>query len=211
MAIDLAGKLDPRHAALIIVDVQNDFCHSEGTFGQRGFDMSAAQQAARQTQSAIDLAHQVGVPVIFIQTLHSHWTTDEAWEGRYGNLPGSEGMVNCREGTWGAEFYHVAPGPQDRVVVKHRYSAFLYTELELILRCKGVRTAVVCGVTTDNCVRATVLDAFMRGYHVVVLEDGTACTRPHLHELAIKDMSGKLAIIMPSARLTEFWGSASTR
>ena len=47
MAIDLAEKLDPRHTALIIVDVQNDFCHSDGTFGQRGFDMSAARPGER--------------------------------------------------------------------------------------------------------------------------------------------------------------------
>ena len=205
MTIDLAMKLNPRHTALIIVDVQNDFCHSDGVFGRRGGDMSTIQQAARRISPMVDLSHEVGVPTIFIRMINSDWTLDDATREQWRSLRPGGGPNVCWEGTWGTEFYHVAPSPVDRVVTKYRYSAFLYTELELVLRCKETKTLVVTGVMTNICVHATVRDGFIRGFHVVVPEDCCASSLPEDHQHTLKDMSGKLATIVSSATLREVW------
>ena len=79
----------------------------------------------------------------------------------------------CATGTWGAEYYRVQPTNDDCEVVKHRYSAFVGTTLEVILRSLARQTVVVTGVTTNVCVESTVRDAYMRDYRPLLVEDCT--------------------------------------
>src|SRR5437016_14652357 len=101
----LSKILSPEWAAVLVVDVQNDFCHANGAFGQLGFDMGVVQSSVRALGGFLKAARQTDVPVIFIATQHSQWTNSEAWLTR-GPRRGGE---ICAVGSWGAELYQLAP------------------------------------------------------------------------------------------------------
>ena len=74
--------------------------------------------------------------------------------------PDGKDLKTCREGTWGVEFYEgIAPLPQERIVIKHRYSSFINTDLNTILKAKGIESVLVTGVATNVCVETTARDA----------------------------------------------------
>ena len=77
----------------------------------------------------------------------------------------------CLPNSWGAQFYQVEPTTADCIVTKHRYSAFTGTDLNLILRSKGIETILVSGVVTNICVETTARDAFNLDYDVILVED----------------------------------------
>ena len=162
--------LSPDWAALLVVDVQNDFCHEGGAFGRLGHDLGPIQTSVRALASFIEEARRARVPVIFIKTHHGPSTNSQAWLTRTARRGGEL----CVPGSWGAEFYQVAPAPDEPVLVKHRYSAFFNTDLDTILRCKGIETLIFAGVGTNACVESTVRDAFCRDYKNIFLSDGTA-------------------------------------
>ena len=95
----------------------------------------------------------------------------------------------CVEGTWGCDFYgEVRPLPEDIVVVKHRFNAFIDTDLNLILRSMGVRTLIFTGIATHVCVESTVRHAFFYDYYNVVVRDCVATWDDELHRVALKNM-----------------------
>jgi len=93
----------------------------------------------------------------------------------------------------------------DPVVVKHRYNAFLNTDLDTILRANGIRTIVFTGVSTNCCVESTAREAFMRDYYVVVVDDATASYSRELHQAALKTLDALFGEITSIAALTEIW------
>jgi nicotinamidase-related amidase len=144
-------------SALVVVDYQNDFCHPDGAFGRAGHDLSAVQAVAEPIRRLRQEAHRCGVPVILVRVEHSEWTDDQAWIRRFEGLPDEarpKGAV-ATKGSWGADFYELDADDRDLVLVKHRYSAFAYTPLELVLRARSVTQVVICGVQTDVCVLGT--------------------------------------------------------
>lgn len=92
----------------------------------------------------------------------------------------------------------VAPQPGDFVVYKSRASAFHGTPLNAQLQLTGIRTLIVGGYTTSGCLRATVVDAYAAGYHVIVVEDGTGDRSPVSHAANLFDMHHKYATVVPS-------------
>jgi ureidoacrylate peracid hydrolase len=124
--------ISPQHAALLVVDVQNDFCHEGGLFGKLGMDLSCVQAAAKRIDALLPLARQSGVPVIFIVMEHDAATNSSAWLNRY-PTPRADA---CVSGTWGAGFYAVSPADGERVVTKNRYSPFVGTNIEYLLRAQ---------------------------------------------------------------------------
>src|SRR5690606_36592906 len=132
---------EPGKAALIVVDVQNDYCHPDGASARRGSDVSGVKPMVPRLQALIERAREHGVPVIFIQTFHEQATDSAAWTAR---SDGRSGEV-CRTGSWGAEFYEVSPKPGDIIVNKHRYSAFVNTRLDSVLRTLKAQTLIMTG------------------------------------------------------------------
>jgi ureidoacrylate peracid hydrolase len=151
----LSKILSREWAAVLVVDVQNDFCHERGAMGLLGFDMKPVQSSVDVLVGFLGEARQAGVPIIFIATQHGKWTNSQAWLTRG---PRSGGEI-CAMGSWGVEFYKLAPGPRKPVVVKHRYSGFLGTNLEVILRARERRSVLVTGVSTNVCVESTAREA----------------------------------------------------
>src|ERR1700749_4535582 len=95
----------PAKSAVIVVDVQNDFCRPDGALGKAGQPTAAAMAMIPNLQRLLSAARAAKVPVIFVKTIHEPATDSEAWTWRMG---GSVGTC-CRKDTWGAEFTEVAP------------------------------------------------------------------------------------------------------
>ena len=146
--VDVLGTLDrkiaPGNAALIVVDVQNDFCSDEGVFAKAGNDVSMVREMLPNLRRLIDGARAVGVQVIFVQAIYDPVYLPAPWYERNARL--NFEVPRCVSGTWGADFYGVAPQQGETVVRKHRYSAFVNTELDLILRSRQIRTVITTGV-----------------------------------------------------------------
>src|SRR3954466_10705534 len=148
----LAEKLDPMRAAVIVIDMQNDFCHPEGRAGRRGMDVSSSQAVAVRIKNLVQEARQAHVPVIFARF---SLTMQTIQKNAPQHMPAEDGSLLCEEGTWGAEFYEILPQPGEAIVTKHRYSAFIHTDLELILRNKGIESLILTGTRTNICVEST--------------------------------------------------------
>ena len=208
MARTLAEKVDPRQAALVVVDVQNDFCHPDGAAGKRGRDLSQIAGMAEHLTHLLEEARRVGLPIIFIRTEHGPWTDSESWLGR--NKTDAEQRVRtCEEGTWGCEFYGVAPQAGERVVVKHRYSAFHGTDLDLILRARGIRTVLICGVATNVCVETSAREAYMHDYEIVFLADCSAAYSPAEHDATLHNMAQHFGVVASEEEVCAAWAATA--
>ena len=162
--------------ALLVVDVQNDFADPSGSLSVRGGEAVVAR-ASREVKRAA----AAGAPVVYTQDWHPPSTPHFAKDG--GVWP-----VHCVAGTWGAELHPdlVVAGASVRKGSNGEdgYSGFTMrdpvsgedrpTELEVILRERGVTGVVICGLATDYCVRATALDALRLGFQTTVLAGGVA-------------------------------------
>jgi hypothetical protein len=146
----LQDIVSPESAALLVVDVQNDFCHQDGLFGQFGAEMRAVQAAAKRICEVLPHARNAGVPVIFVTMQHDPLTNSPAWNRRYA----SSRKDACIAGTWGAAFYEVQPLPGEPVVVKHRYSPFVGSNIQYLLRARRRNSLLVTGVATNICVES---------------------------------------------------------
>src|SRR5918912_2274559 len=199
----LEEKLEPSHTALVVVDVQNDFCHSDGAYVKRGNDVSLIQAMVPRLQKTIEAARQAGVPVIFLRIVQSADTNSEAWEALESDDEGPRLVV---EGTWGAEFFDpIRPLPGEREIVKRRHSGFNRTPLDLLLRSQGIKTVVLGGVASNVCVEATAREAADNDYYVVFLEDGSASAKQNLHDDAIYTIRTYLGWVASCQQVIDVW------
>ena len=158
MLLTLEEKVDPRWTALVVVDYQNDFVAEGGVFDRIGFEVQRFRDIEPDLSRLIPEIRRQGIPVIFIKCVYNaddnRYLSDvflsqarRTRSGVYHEHP------LCVEGTWGCDFYgEVRPLPEDIVVVKHRFNAFIDTDLNLILRSMGVRTLIFTGIATHVCV-----------------------------------------------------------
>ncbi|MBW4082368.1 cysteine hydrolase family protein [Paenibacillus sp. S150] len=196
-----ADLIMPDRTALIIVDVQNDYCHPEGALAAGGSDVSGVSEMMPRLHGLIAAARAQEVPVIYIQTFHEKATDSPAWASRSGR--GSMGV--CRRGSWGAEFYEVAPLPEEIVVNKHRYSAFIHTRLDSVLRSLQIETLIMTGVSTNVCVESTARDGFMLDYHIVLVGDACASYSQAAHEMTLENMKGYFGVVASAVEVEANW------
>jgi ureidoacrylate peracid hydrolase len=187
----LEKKLDPAHCALLVIDVLNDFCADDGAMAREGLDVVDAQQLAGRLPALIDAARAAGALVVFVRNVYStegNTYLSDVWleqaqrrrEGSYVERP------VCPPDSWGNDFYGgVGPLPGEPIVTKHRFDAFLNTDLDLVLRSNAVRSVVVTGVATNVCVETSARQAFVREYYVVLPSDGAAAYSAAEHEASL--------------------------
>jgi ureidoacrylate peracid hydrolase len=160
----LRKNLTPASAALIVIDVQNDFCAKGGYFDRTGADLSLVEPAVTRMLGLIDAARAAGVMVTFVRSHYDPVYLSEAQNARRRRVGWD--IPLCRQGTWGVEFYRVAPKPGETIIIKHRYDAFHQTDLELVLRTNAITSLILTGVATNVCVESTLRAAFMRDFEV---------------------------------------------
>jgi ureidoacrylate peracid hydrolase len=175
--------------ALLVVDMQNGFCHPEGSFTRIGMGLEGADEAVRNAALAVGQARRAGIPVVFTRHLYRPGRADEG-RALKGNSPALAGVDGLQAGTWDAEVVaELGWGADDLTVDKVRFDAFQWTSLEPLLRGLGVTELVVCGVVTNICVETTVRSAFMRDFPVILLADCCAAGTRRLHELSLEVLS----------------------
>lgn len=201
--LSLAERIDPAKTALIVVDVQNDFCHSDSPLAKSN-DMSLVQDMVPNLLQLVDAARSAGATIVWVKVLHFEWTTSPAGaEHRQRTRPNSQ--LICQEGTFGAEFYRVEPEPGEPIVVKHRYSAFVDTDLQLILRSKGISSVILTGVATNVCVESTARDAFMRDYYVTFASDSSATFTQEKHDATLRNMADHFGVVATTDEIMAAW------
>lgn len=202
--MNLLERVDPKSSLLLVVDVQNDFCHPKGSMSAAGQDLSMVGEMMPRLSELLGEARRVGTPVIFTQAIHSPWTDSEAWSTR---LHGVEVELprHCREGTWGTELYQIEALEDERLLVKRRFSAFYATDLDVMLRARGIKTLIMAGVATNVCVETTARDGFMRDYHIVFVSDCTAAYDRQEHHATLHNMSKYFGVVASSAEVIEAW------
>lgn len=199
----LKERCDPRLSCLLVVDVQNDFVSPKGSAAQRGDDVSSAVAIVPNLVRLIEEARRVSLTVVYVKTTHSEWTDTPSWIYRSSQ---KSGLNTCREGTWGAEFYEgISPLPSERVVIKHRYSAFINTDLNTVLKAKGIESVLVTGVATNVCVETTARDAYMYDYYVTMVEDCAAAYEPKLHENTLENIRRHFGLVASSQEIMKTW------
>jgi ureidoacrylate peracid hydrolase len=191
----------PAKTAVIVVDVQNDFCSPDGALGKAGQPTESALAMIPNLQRLLAAARAASAPVIFIQTIHENATDSEAWVGR---LAGHVASI-CRKNTWGAEFTEVAPLPTEPVVIKHRYSAFVNTRLDSILRTYKIENLIMTGVSTNVCVESTARQGYMLDYNIVFLSDCTAAYSQEEHDMALYNMKSHFGLVATADDVIAVW------
>ncbi|MCH8055513.1 MAG: cysteine hydrolase [Deltaproteobacteria bacterium] len=200
---NLQERCDPQWACLLVVDVQNDFVSPKGSCAQRGEDVSVAEAMVPILIRLIEKARRVALPIIYVKTTHSEWTDTPSWMYRKSQ---QKELNTCREGSWGAELYEgISPLPEERVVIKHRYSAFINTDLNTVLKAKGIQSVLVTGVATNVCVETTARDAYMYDYYVTMVEDCAAAYDAALHESTLENIRQHFGLVASSRDIIQTW------
>jgi ureidoacrylate peracid hydrolase len=202
----LAQKAAPGGAALVVIDVQNDFCAADGFFGQIGADIPTIQRAIPPLQRLIDGARAAGVLVVYVQAIYDPADLSPAMRER--NQRRKLEMARCLTGSWGADFYDVRPLPTEPVVIKHRYSAMIGTGLDALLKRHGIGSLLLTGVATDTCVESTGRDAYFMDYYVTLVADCCAAYSARDHAVALERFDRDYGAIVDSTELLASWSRA---
>ena len=203
LLLSLEQKVDPAHAALLVVDVQNDFCAEGGFFHRSGYDLANIQRAVPLLAGLLERARQAGVLTIFIQAIYDPEVLSGPMRER--NRRRNLELPRCLTGTWGADFYGVRPWPGEPVIIKHRYSAFAATDLEQVLRRRGIRSLLLTGVSTDTCVESTAREGYFRDFYVTLLADCCGALSEADHQGTLARAERDFATVVNSAEIIAAW------
>lgn len=203
LLLTLERKVAPAHTALVVVDVQNDFVAEGGFFDRTGADVASIQAAIPPLQRLIEHARRARVLVVFVRAIYDPEYLSEPMIER--NRRCHLEMPRCLTGTWGADFYKIEPAPDEAIVVKHRYSAFMGTSLDQFLRQRGIRSLLLTGVSTDVCVESTTRDAYFLDYYVTVVDDCCGAAREQYHRDALIRFERDYGGITTSAEVIAAW------
>ncbi|HZP72205.1 MAG TPA: isochorismatase family cysteine hydrolase [Gaiellaceae bacterium] len=156
--------------ALLVVDVFNDFEHDDGDQLLESFRARAGRM-----REVIEAARSHGVPVIYVNDEYGRWQSD------------APALVRAAlAGRGGDAIRPLEPAPDDRVLLKQRYSAFDHTALDLLLGSLEVRRVLLVGAATEGCIVQTAIDAREHGLQATIVMDACATTDPELEQTALR-------------------------
>ena len=176
--------LKAAETAVIVIDMQNAYASLGGYVDLAGFDISGAQSTIQNIKRTLSAAREAGIQIVYLQNgwdpdyveagtpLSPNWHKSNALKTMRRN-PNLQGQLLARGG-WDYEIIdELTPQPGDIRVHKTRYSAFFNSQLDSILRARGIRNLVFVGIATNVCVESTLRDGFHLEYFGIVLEDAT--------------------------------------
>lgn len=199
-------RLKPAHSAVLVIDMQNDFCAEAGYVEKVvGKDVSACRAVVPEVMALVEAARAQGVPVYWIK---ANYDPDRLPEGMRVKQQEKSSVVCCGTGSWGGEFYGVSAAPGEAVIEKSSYSAFAGTEVERQLRERGIRTIVFAGVQTNVCVESSLRDAVCKGFYAVLASDCVASHTPPLHEATLKNVQFLFGDVMDRQAIAAIWSAA---
>jgi ureidoacrylate peracid hydrolase len=201
-------KLQPNETAVIVLDMQNDFCDSEGAFKQvLGRDPSAIQEMAERLEAFLNEVREQGCKIIFSQMMNDAEESPDNLRERLTagvESDASEWPFGLKKGSWGYELYKLKPEKGDEVLEKKYFDFFSNPELKKHLEKSEIKNLVISGVYAEMCVLSTASRGFTEGYRIVVSKDLIATTpdKEKLKELVQELMAGYCAEVVESKEIT---------
>lgn len=183
--------------AVVVVDMQNSFCHPDGAVNRTGMPVYDWDNVLSETKQALARARELGLPVVYVYTTFrpDYLDASTTWRKRCTDAQANKALL---EGSWDAQIVpEIAPLPGDPMVVKHGFDGFLHTNLEATLRHLGVRNLLVLGVYANICVETTARTAFQLDFDVTVLSDCTGASSLENREMAFRSLSQMFAKVVP--------------
>jgi nicotinamidase-related amidase len=209
---EMTEILTPAHTALLVVDMQNDFVHPDGWFAREGRELTNIIQMVPNVTRLLPIARCAGVLPIFIEqvTLSNSASDPPAWL-YFKTRDGRRRTDYTIQGSWGQSTAdEVGKAPSDLCIEKRRPSAFHKTALNETLGSHSIESVAVCGVVTQGCVQATVLDASFHNYYTVVIEDCVQSFDQPLHDNALTFMRSRYDVVTLND-LQKLWAGGSGR
>lgn len=209
----LEELIDPTHAALFVVDVQNDFMKKKNADGTISYVVPEYGPLVTHMITSLDAARNAGVKIIYMQhTTLPKFVNESPARIRYRMY--SKGITDPYElemftlvGSWGWEVIdEIAPRPEDLCIKKYRSSAFVKTTTDLLLKNSGIKTLVTMGVVTQGCVESTVRDALYHDYYIVIVTDGVGTPDPQSQKDSLAFMSKRFDMTT-SDELVKLWNN----
>jgi nicotinamidase-related amidase len=184
-------RLRESKSALLVIDMQNFFVHPRS----RAFE-PIDPGVLHNVKHLIESFRKAGRPVIYTRHVHKADGSDAGILGWWW-----DSMVI--EGTWGSEIHKdIKPLPTEKVVTKHRYSAFYNTDLEITLRCLKIEDIVITGVMTNFCCESTARDAFCRDFRVFFVADANGTAHEAMHVGTLLNLAYGFAYVTTTDNIT---------
>jgi nicotinamidase-related amidase len=205
-----AGLRAAGHPVLVLVDVQRDFA-DPALLAEWGVDeagLAAVDAAVTRCGELVATARRLGVPVVWVELAYDParpWRAS-AWL-QTGSLDSPTDAFPCVAGSPGAEWWRLAPSPDEPRVPKRFYSGFVETSLVGVLDELQAGWLVVAGLTTECCIQATATDAAQHDLPVVIARDATAAYDVALHEAALASMALNVADVRSVADIVRLWSA----
>jgi ureidoacrylate peracid hydrolase len=208
LLVTLAQKAAPGRAALLVIDVQNDFAADDGFFGQIGADVRSIRATVIPSLvRLIEHARAAGILVVFVQAIYDNQYLSAAMRER--NRRRNVEMPRCITGSWGADFHVVRPAAGEPVVIKHRYSAMMNTKLNELLKHHGIESLLLTGIATDTCVESTGREAYFMDYYVTLVGDCCGAFNADDHQGALARFDRDYGAIVNADDLIAVWRLAT--
>ncbi len=185
--------------AVVVVDLQNDFCAREGALGRTGMAIEPLHAVIESVNRLVRNLRERGAMIIFLRSIYADREgrlrspamarhAQRRWNGRGADVP------FLQENHWGSELHaDVEVDPRDVIVHKFAYNGFFDSQLGPTLSAANVRQVIVAGVTTDVCVLFTSQEAYQRGYDVMIPEDCVAAYDAERHRAALRVLDHAVA------------------
>ena len=195
-----AEKIAPSHTALLVIDMQRDYFQEGGIIDRMGFDYGAVHTIIEPLADFVAQARPLVRLTIFTQQTRLPCMQSPAMVEHYTRAGMARPLDPAME-----DFFGVLPVDGDIIIQKPKYSAFIATGLDGILRANQIQTLVMTGVATNVCVESAARQAFMMDYHVVVPRDLTAGVNEEFKEWSLRNIAAFFGEVVESARILEAW------